>query len=503
MRLRLSQALDPLLLAVDIGSTASRGDVFDAAGRPVHGGRRKVPHQFTTGRDGTSEVNPDQIVREVRQVITSLATPGLAGRIGGVALDTFASSLVGVDADRRAVTPCFTYADSRCAAQVTELRYELDEQLIQQRTGCRLHASYLAPRLRWLRDTMPDTFASVQRWMSLGEYIYLQLLGTTAAGTSTAAWTGMLDRRTGEWDPVLLAACGVRVEQMSEVRDPAQPLTEVDAEVRIIWPSLAGASWFPVISDGFASNVGAGAVDESAIAASVATSGAMRVLLHHILEEIPSGLWCYRVDASRALLGGAVNDVGRVVSWLESTVPLRPGDDVNVLLAAPPEPNTPLVLSYLSGERSTGWAANARAVFAGVSSATTGGMLFRGAMEGVAITYARIADQLQRVAGQPQRILASGRVTQDLPTWLQLLSDVLGAPVIPVTIKRATLRGTALIALEVLAPGVARAPSATGEVREPIADQAAYYSARIREYQALYDAAIAHPGAPSGSQGRG
>ena len=62
-------------------------------------------------------------------------------------------------------------------------------------------------------------------------------------------------------------------------------------------------------------------------------------------------------------------------------------------------------------------------------------MLFRGAMEGVAISYARIADQLQLVAGPPQRILASGRVTQDLPALLQMLSDVLQAPVIPVTIK--------------------------------------------------------------------
>jgi len=97
MRIKLDQALDPLVLAIDIGSTASRGDVFDAAGRPVQGGRRKIPHQFTTGQDGTSEINPDQIVVEVQQIITSLATPGLAGRIGGVALDTFASSLVGVD----------------------------------------------------------------------------------------------------------------------------------------------------------------------------------------------------------------------------------------------------------------------------------------------------------------------------------------------------------------------------------------------------------------------
>src|SRR4051812_33193247 len=68
----------------------------------------------------------------------------------------------------------------------------------------RLHTSYLAPRLRWLRDTAPDTFRSAHRWMSLGEYVYLRLLGTTVAGSSTAAWTGMLDRRTGQWDLELL-----------------------------------------------------------------------------------------------------------------------------------------------------------------------------------------------------------------------------------------------------------------------------------------------------------
>jgi gluconokinase len=102
-RVKLREAIDPLVLAVDIGSTASRGDVYDAAGRPVRGGREKVPHQFTTRDDGTSEIDPDQIVGEVQQIITALATDRRAGRIGGVALDTFASSLVGVGADRRPV----------------------------------------------------------------------------------------------------------------------------------------------------------------------------------------------------------------------------------------------------------------------------------------------------------------------------------------------------------------------------------------------------------------
>ena len=92
-RVKLREAIDPLVLAVDIGSTASRGDVYDAAGRPVRGGREKVPHQFTTRDDGTSEIDPDQIVGEVQQIITALATDRRAGRIGGVALDTSASSM--------------------------------------------------------------------------------------------------------------------------------------------------------------------------------------------------------------------------------------------------------------------------------------------------------------------------------------------------------------------------------------------------------------------------
>src|SRR3954470_19097242 len=128
-------ALDPLVLALDVGSTASRGDVYDAAGRPVEGGRRKVPHQFRTGGDGTSEIDPDQVADEIGQIISDLVDRPLQGRVAGVALDTFASSLVGVDADGRAVSPCYTYADSRSGPQGTALRGELDEAQVQQRTG--------------------------------------------------------------------------------------------------------------------------------------------------------------------------------------------------------------------------------------------------------------------------------------------------------------------------------------------------------------------------------
>jgi gluconokinase len=57
--------------------------------------------------------------------------------------------------------------------------------------------------------------------------------------------------------------------------------------------------------------------------------------------------------------------------------------------------------------------------------------------------------------------------------------------------KRTTLHGTALIALEVLAPDVPRAPVETGRTYEPVAGRAEYYAARRARYQQLYEAVVA------------
>ncbi|MFP5346647.1 MAG: FGGY family carbohydrate kinase [Actinomycetes bacterium] len=409
----LDDAEDPLVLALDIGSTASRGGVYDSTGRPIKELRHKEPHTFTSRADGTSEIDPDQVTAEVEQILDALTGEhSLRERITGLAMDTFAASLVAVDGDGRPLTSCMTYADSRCAAQVAALRAELDEHAVQQHTGTRIHTSYHAPRLRWLAETSPETFAATAGWWSLGEYVFSRLRGDTAAGTSTAAWTGLLDRRTGQLDDALLEASGARRDQFSPIHDVPDPLPPTSTR----WRALEQASWFPVIPDGFASNYGAGATDRARIAAATATSGALRVLLDAPADPLPFGLWNYRVDGSRTLLGGALNDVGRAVSWARSVLDL--GEDLEPVLTADPSAGTPLVLPYLTGERAPGWMATAQAMLAGVTAATTPEDLFRGIIEGVAITYARVASDLTPAAPEARQIMAAGSVSKDLPDWL-------------------------------------------------------------------------------------
>lgn len=106
----LDEAVQPLVLAVDVGSSATRGMVYDAHGRPI-GKRAKVEHQFTSAADGTSTIDPDQVVDEVRGIIDTLVERTGDVPISGMAIDTFASSFVATGADGTAITDCHTYAE--------------------------------------------------------------------------------------------------------------------------------------------------------------------------------------------------------------------------------------------------------------------------------------------------------------------------------------------------------------------------------------------------------
>ena len=48
--------------------------------------------------------------------------------------------------------------------------------------------------------------------------------------------------------------------------------------------------------------------------------------------SVPKGLWCYRLDRHRAVLGGSLTDGGSVFEWLRSTLLLRAGVDMDAVM---------------------------------------------------------------------------------------------------------------------------------------------------------------------------
>jgi gluconokinase len=495
----------PLVLAIDIGSSATRGRIYDGRAIPVKKLAERRRHQFTIEPDGTVVADADQLCAEVVAVIDALLEG--AGKhahgIVAVAMDTFASTIVGVDTQGHAVSPVYTYADSRPADCIDELRQRLDEDAAQQRTGVRFHASYLPARVLWLARENPEALQRAAYWMSLGEFIFFRLLGQRAASYASASWAGIVNRHTLDYDDELLAALPIKAEQLGPLHDTADPLRGLAPGFAERWPALRAARWFPAIADGYASNLGCDARGSATAALAIGSSAAMRALLPAQPAVVPRGLWCYTVDRTHALLGGALNDGGRALDWLRTLLQLPDAATLDRVAHAAPERTTPTVLPFLTGERNPGYAPHAMASFSGMDWQTAPAAIFRGTLEGVALRLALIADELRGEAPAVARLIASGGGIETVPGWTGILADILGLPVTTSAEGQATLRGTALLALEIVAPDHARAHAAIGETANPDAANGPLYLEKRRTHADAYAALVAASAAtPLASQSK-
>lgn len=499
----LKDAAPPFILSLDIGTSSVRALMFDARGWRVAGIGAREPVTVRTAPDGAAEIDAGALFDAVGQCLdmalaqsASLIPPNA---IGGVAVTTLAATLLALDRDGSPLTPIFTYADTRCTQDAAALRTRFDEREVHQRTGCLLRTSYWPAQLAWIRRTRPALFRQAASWATLGDYLELRLFGRRRISYSAASWTGLLDRTMLSWDLRLLGDLGVRPGQLAPLIDRDAPIQGLLPEHTARWTELAEIPWFPAIGDGAAANIGSGCAGPTRAAITIGTTGALRVALPD-MEHVPSGLWCYRIDRHHALLGGATSEGGNVVAWLRET--LRIDEDPNTLdralAALPPDSHGLTILPFWAGERSPGWAGDARAVIAGLSLGVTPLDILRAGMEAVAYRFALILEQIEQAGVTPSVFVAGGGALLSSPAWMQIMTDVLGRPLIVATEPEVSARGAALLALDALGVTVDEdliAANAAGFVPNP--HHHARYRAAIARQQALYEKIVQRDDAAS------
>ena len=444
----------PVVVALDAGTSSVRALAFDSQGRPIVETEEQLPYALETTPDGgaTFPAEPlfDLTVRAIDGVVARLGDA--AARVAAVGSTSFWHSLMGIDAAGSPTTPIFYWADTRSSPEAFTLRAELDADAVWQRTGCRLHSSYWPAKLRWLRHTDPDAFRRTTRWLSFAEYA-LGRLCQDEAGAATfcmASGTGLLDVHAMLWDSEMLEVAGIGADRLSPLVDLGPPGC-LSADFANRWPALADAHWFPALGDGACANVGSGAIGPSRIALTVGTSAAVRMILPRPPDQpwvVPHGLWAYRLDRERAVLGGALSNGGNLLRWIWNTTGADRDDETTAAAAALAPDSTGLTfLPFLAGERSTGWHDDASGVIAGLTVATRPEHLIRAGMEAVAYRLAAVYDALRPLASPEHEIVVSGGAILVMPSWLQITADALGHTLIAATPgDESTARGAALVA---------------------------------------------------------
>jgi gluconokinase len=401
----------------------------------------------------------------VNAAIMSLRRVGVR-HIRGIGFTSFAMNIFGVDKSGDPATPCYTYASHQSSSHATEI--EMKERFGRAdhiRTGAVIHSSYASVQLKALLDDSltkdPDLLKNVYQWQTLVSYIISKWTGqvTEAISLSEASWMGLLDFRTCRWDDKMIQFIGLDESTLPRLRDVDEPtLRGLSGKYKDMWPEAADSPIFPAVGDGAAACLGSGCYNPSRISITVGTCCAVRVVLPLPRESFhddtivggagiqypsapPEGLFCYRINKNKVVIGGALTDGGALFQWLERLIGLeamgKARKDLEVVYDAQDIvtlESFPISLPFFSGERATGYHSSATGTIHGITRATTSVSLLYSLLEAVSFRARVIVNKILTSGltnGLPgPYLVTSGKGLRYSRTWRQMIADMTGLPVV-------------------------------------------------------------------------
>ena len=417
-------------LGIDLGTSELKTVLMDSTGAVR--GQASVRLDVSRPQPGWSEQAPQdwwaacvnalgQLRAAWPQDYAQIACIGLSGQMHGAVL---------LDSHDKVIRPAILWNDARADAEAAALAR--DYRAYADVTGSLPMAGLTAPKLLWLQKHEPAAFAAIACLLSPKDYLRLQLTGIKLTDMSDAAGTLWLDEAARAWFPPMVAACGLRLDQL-----PA--LAEGDAATGTVLANVADQLGLPmnvVVAAGGGDNpvsaVGIGAVNGGDSFISLGTSAAIVSVTETPLGNPAGGVhsFCHALPgrwyAMGAILSGAScvrwatgvlgqPDEAALLALVESALPL------DTAIAA----SAPLFLPYLSGERTPHNDPQVRGAFVQLGHDSTPAQLGYAVLEGVAFA---LRDAMAAVTSTgaviPHCMLVGGGARSQY--WAQLLANVLG-----------------------------------------------------------------------------
>ncbi|QNQ81405.1 gluconokinase [Lactobacillus sp. PV034] len=412
------------VIGIDIGTTASKGVLYDEAGNQL--AQLSQAYPLIQDHVDQAEEDPKVIFAAVQHILFELAK--IAKRKGTLAAISWSAqmhSLIGLNENFEPLSNSFTWADNRAQ------NYVANNNQIYLKTGLPNHPMGPIYKLRWLKQKNPQLYQQVKYWVGIKEYIIARLTGQLKEDMTLAAGTGLLNMHTLSWDADLLKSLTLKPDQLPDLAMPDEIAGYLTPEYS---QKLGIGTEVPIImgaSDGYLSTIGVGVLDHNEFALNVGTSGAVRTLVPQPLTDKNGKFFSYASPNKQYLIGGPVNNGGIVFAWAKNTL-FGPNAAAEDYLAAaetvPAGSNGLLFHPYLGGERAPIWNPAARGSFIGLTRNHTQPQMARSVLEGIVYNLAGVGQTLREQVGQPDTLrITGGFVKSELIR--QMLADVFELPV--------------------------------------------------------------------------
>lgn len=481
---------EPLVLAVDVGTTNIKAGIVDAEGRVWQVAQQEMP--LIREENGRAEHDPHRLW-EAFGAVARQATDGYGGRVKALVLSAYQLSLLAVDARGEPLTGIITLLDTRPQQTYPQLLERIDAHQLYARTGCPPLFHYPLSKIFWLKTVEPDLFARARWLVGAKEYLLYRLTGQWATEASLGTATQLMNLHTLQWDEVALGLVDLTPERLPPPVAADRVLTALSPVLCDHLGVAPGCQVVPGVYDGGAVAIGLGALLEGTGAINLGTTAMLRVAMPQpVLDSSPAMRLqtCYLVGG-RWFPGGAINNAGVTLRWLRDNLLHLDYDAMNREAQTVSDSAGLLFLPFLSGERNPQIGNAASGVFFGLRGYHTRGHLVRATMEGVCFALRIVYDALQENGVRPQQIRIGGGGARS-PLWMQTMANILGIPLQVSEGQEAALVGSAILGMTALGvyPDVQQATRAmvrTGGQFLPQPQAVAAYERRYRLFRRLMD----------------
>ncbi len=477
------------LMGLDLGTTAVKVGVFDADSGETLGVTRAeytpvAPH-------------PDWLELDAREywraaVDATRAARAQAGgaRVVGIGLSSQGQTFVPLDGRRRPLRPAIVWLDTRAEEQARRLSAMFDADELRRRRGVpAFNAIDSAPKMLWLREHEPETWAATRHLVMLPDYLGLLMTEKLRLDLCNAGSTGLVDRTVDDWWPVGLDAVGVPREWLSPLGRPGEPIGELTAAAAREMGLEAGAPVALGSNDQLNGAVGAGNVEPGLASGTAGTAMAIIATLAQVPDAMPDGMnWGKHPVPGLWYVLNYAKTSGVVLTWLRE---LLAAGDYEALLAeaeqAPVGCDGLVCLPHFSGTATPTFRSDVRGGFVGLTLGHTRGHLVRSVVEAVCFCARDALALTAAVAQEATELRMLGGAARS-DWWMQAMADVVRLPIaIPACAEAAVLGaaifgGVAAGRLESIEVG-ARRFYRTAKRLDPREDMAQAYDAAYAAYR--------------------
>lgn len=414
-------------IGADIGTSSSKALAYAPDGKVLS--QCQITYPTLRPRASFAEQDPGVILAALSRAIAETVRKNKGGRPVFVSLSAAMHSLMAVDEKGRPLSNLMIWSDARSQREADQLLGTPAALDIYRHTGTPVHPMSPLCKLLWWKRHEERSFHKAARFISIKDYVLYRYFGQFLIDYSLASATGLFDHTALKWYQPALDLVGLKPDRLPDCVSPLETLQGMD-KTFARKTGLDPATPFVIgASDGCLANLGTGVTQKGELAATIGTSGAVRLFGDRPINDPDQRLFNYLLLEKEFITGGAINNGGVMLDWfrnhfMETSKAKESYDDfLKEAFEARPGSGGLIFLPYLQGERSPMWDARARGAFIGIHSEHERKHFMRAVIEGICYSLYNTVSIMEKPKTPISTVYVSGGFTRSTE-WVRMLCDL-------------------------------------------------------------------------------